>query len=562
MAVILKPADSNKSIITLASPVDVSTLSLTNTNAQQEIEGNYRPGTGVFNWLKTNYQVNFNQMLSAIQFPTTTFTRFSYPVIPLYGKEGNSLKFYVEYRQLNDGIYQLSVGFDLDSADFPGVGFPTVPTHKFTFFRSADSTLLRSYANALNNGDLDFCLWAYPAEQDAVEHVGLICYGDSRYMTATPNPYLKVVSAEIQGEELFYDSIFSPIKPKTGPNSSPEGGWGDFDDTSDNIPLPGVPALSALASGVVNMYCPSSAQLQDLISALWSTDISQQFWKMMTNPMESLISLSIVPARPVIGDSDVNIIMGNVALQYNPPGTLVPDYVVAKPLTNQYLVYDCGSLNLNEYWGSALDYSPYTKCEIYLPYIGVKELDIGDVMGAELTLQYIIDFLTGTCTAQLECRKNQHITLDSVLYHWQGNMAMQIPVTSSNYSQLLTSLASTLVSAGLTVATGGSGAVVAAGVAGGALNMANAHPRIEKSGSIAMAAGAMDNQTPYIILTRPVQSKAEDYEGFKGWTANITAEIGTLTGYTEVEYVHTAIPGATQDERDEIERILKEGFVI
>ena len=96
----------------------------------------------------------------------------------------------------------------------------------------------------------------------------------------------------------------------------------------------------------------------------------------MTNPMESLISLSIVPARPVIGDSDVNIIMGNVALQYYPPGILSPDYVVAKPLTNQYLVYDCGSLNLNEYWGSALDYSPYTKAEIFLPYIGVKEIDV------------------------------------------------------------------------------------------------------------------------------------------------------------------------------------------
>lgn len=344
-----------------------------------------------------------------------------------------------------------------------------------------------------------------------------------------------------------------------GPDSEEDGGWGDFNDGSDNISLPGLPGLSALSSGFVNMYNPTAAEITTMAQILWATDPGTAIKNWLQAPMDSIVSLGIMPLAPDISPTKVHVVVGNFVIATN---DLPPVYMDSYPLINQYKIFDCGSLNMNEYWGNALDYSPYSKAEIFLPYIGVKEIDINDVMAATLHLQYIVDFLTGTCTAQLQCVKAQHMDFSAPLYHWQGNMMSQIPTNGADFGQFITAITSTLVSAGLTVATGGSGAVIAAGVAGGALNMANAHPRIEKGGTIAMIAGAMDNQTPYIILTRPIQSKPANFNGFKGWPSNITAEIGSLTGYTEIEYIHVEIDSATDEEKSEIERLLKEGVII
>ena len=53
------------------------------------------------------------------------------------------------------------------------------------------------------------------------------------------------------------------------------------------------------------------------------------------------------------------------------------------------------------------------------------------------------------------------------------------------------------------------------------------------------------------------------FKEIKGYQSNITSQLSSCRGYTEVEYVHlTGISGATDTELNEIENLLKEGVII
>ena len=48
-----------------------------------------------------------------------------------------------------------------------------------------------------------------------------------------------------------------------------------------------------------------------------------------------------------------------------------------------------------------LDYSPYTKYELYIPFCGTIEINAGDILGHKLNCQLLIDLLTGSCIAYI-----------------------------------------------------------------------------------------------------------------------------------------------------------------
>lgn len=48
-----------------------------------------------------------------------------------------------------------------------------------------------------------------------------------------------------------------------------------------------------------------------------------------------------------------------------------------------------------------LDYSPYTKYELYIPFCGTVEINAGDILGHRLNCQLLIDLLTGSCIAYI-----------------------------------------------------------------------------------------------------------------------------------------------------------------
>ena len=323
--------------------------------------------------------------------------------------------------------------------------------------------------------------------------------------------------------------------------SQPGGGGGNYDPSSDPIDFPGLPTGGALASGSIKAFAVSPGIMVAVFQKLWSTSIFDisNFQKLLEAPLDSLIELLCIPIIPTAGNV-ASIYLGNFDTEETAP-----------VITSQYVTIDCGSKQVKEFWGSALDYEPYTRCEIYLPFCGIQHLKTEDVMNKTIHIKYNVDILTGDLIAQIKCGQ-------SVLYKFSGNCKATIPVSAKVMDALRPFVQGNMAMALASTPTGVMTATIAA-----AVNVAMSKTQVQRSGNITGAAGILDDFVPYLIIHRPKQSLARNFNKNKGYPSNITAILSTLHGYTEVQYIHlTGISGATDTELQEIEQLLKSGVII
>lgn len=350
----------------------------------------------------------------------------------------------------------------------------------------------------------------------------------------------------------YFTEIFSgskPFKPTTDPYApgditDKDGGNGDFDATSEPVDIPPLPTISATDTGFLTLFNPSLTNIRDLAAYMWANPLFDvnAYKKILANPMDAILGLSIVPCA-IPATSSKNVTVGNI-----PTGVSMP------VCDSQYLSINCGSINVNEYWGAYLDYSPYTKAELYLPYCGIHPIDIDDIMGKAVNVVYHVDILTGACVAYVKCG-------DSVLYSYIGQCASSIPVSGSDWTNMINGIINASTAIGSMAATGGLTAPMAAStIATTAVNTIK--PSIERSGSLSGTGGIMGNQVPYLILTRPRQALPELQNQFSGYPSFISSYLGDLVGYTEVDSIHLEGIPATGAELNEIESILKGGVIL
>lgn len=323
--------------------------------------------------------------------------------------------------------------------------------------------------------------------------------------------------------------------------SAPGGGGGNMDPSSDPIPFPGLPVGGALLSGAIKAFEVTPTAMTQMFLKLWDRSIFDigTFQKLVEAPLDSLIQLQCVPMDPHTSGTG-HIMLGNFDTE-----------AVADVIDQEYYTIDCGTLTVEEYWGSALDYSPYTSAEIWVPMVGFRDLDINDIMGKTIHLKYNYSIFDGNLTAQLMCG-------NAVLYKWPGNVKEVIPVTAKVNDAL-----QRVVSGAMGVATAGTGAGMAAAAIGAAVNVAMAKTHVSRTGELSGSTGLLDDFAPFLIIHRPIQSLAAGFKSQKGYPSNISSILSACSGYTEVEYIHlTGISGATDTELQEIEQLLKSGVII
>ncbi len=323
------------------------------------------------------------------------------------------------------------------------------------------------------------------------------------------------------------------------------GGNGTFSDTSDVIDFPALPTLSAVGTGFITLFNPSIAQIKALSDYMWNGDATTiDFWKKLVgNPMDLILGLNIVPVA--VPDSGTkSVVVGAI------------DTGVTMTYSNtQYVEIDCGTLNIPEFWGAYLDYSPYTKIEIYLPYCGTHPIIADEIVGKSISVRYHVDILSGACVAYVKCG-------NSVLYEFAGNCSAQIPVTSNQFGDMVRSAISIASAIGSMVATDGATAPLAiSSIASASTNSTALKPNVEKSGAVGGMAGQLGIQKPYLIITRPkvcVPDRQNKYIGYPTYTTVVLSE---LEGYNEISAIHIEGVPATENEISELENILKTGVI-
>ena len=396
-----------------------------------------------------------------------------------------------------------------------------ITVHVETTKNSDTSLITKVYVTVNLNGNMY-------SHTNLVKDMGTI--GSSATFLDVDNPYGEGGSATVGGGD---------------------GKYGDI-DAVDGTAVPGLPGLSAVDTGFISLYNPTNANLKALYNFLWSNQFDlNTFKKLYADPMECIISLGITPCVPASSGS-TNIMFGNVDSGVN-----------ATELSTQFAQVDCGSVDIDKYVGSFLDYSPFVKINLFLPYIGFVHLGTDDIMGGAINVTYNCDCLTGECVAFVS-----H-TSRGVLYSYTGNCRAELPITAQNYTGFLKNyyeaLAGVIPSTVNGAAGGPAGAI--AGAAGGALSVAETvllenKPTFQRSGSCAGSAGMVGVQTPFVIIERPRYSVPNKIQSFVGQTSNITMYLGDCKGFTAVEYVHLDGLNATTEEIAEIESLLSKGVIL
>ena len=321
-------------------------------------------------------------------------------------------------------------------------------------------------------------------------------------------------------------------------------------DPSGNTPTPTPPVITGAGSDLIAIYNPTKAQLQAFNQFLWSLDPTNltNWKKVFANPIDAVIALQMIYVTPITGEN-----------RYIKCGYIETD-VSSRIVTNQYVDIDCGLVHLGEYFHNIWDYVA-TRVELYLPFIGIVPLHVGDVMESNIRVRYRVDVYTGTCLAQVIVLKGNSL---ATLYTYTGNCAVQLPVTSGQFAALwgaLIAAGATAVTAGLGGA--GLGAALGAGAKmGGKSLLHSGGASMQRSGGLGANAGAMGIRTPYLIINRNVPLDAHMYQTQYGFPANKTVVLGNMNGYTRVKDIHLAGIPCTDDELEQIESLLKEGVII
>lgn len=369
-------------------------------------------------------------------------------------------------------------------------------------------------------------------------------------ITASHTQYTQYIFDLIHAGDPWVD----PVDPNDdsdpmdeGGNSDSDekiGGDGTFDFTSDTITPPNLPTLTATESGFVKIYNPTQSQLKEISNYCWSDSvIVNALQALFGSPINGIISIHTIPSNIP------NAVMENFSIA----GIATTSIMVNMP-TSQYVTVDCGNVDIENFTGTFLDYSPHTKCSIYLPYLGYRDISVDEIMGKTLNVKYIIDIVNGSFVCFIQAN-------GSLITQYNGNCAMTIPLTSVDYTSFFTntvSMASTIAGG---YASGNPTGSVLQGMMSAGQVMAS-KPDISKSGNFGGSTGIMGYQKPYLIITTPTQNKPSQQKEMYGYPCNMSKTLKSLKGYTKVSEIKLENIQGTDEEKREIMALLKGGVFL
>lgn len=399
--------------------------------------------------------------------------------------------------------------------------------------------------------------------------------------------------------------------PKTGGNPPPSVGFSPpilfpipdvpFPTISPNAsPTPLEPGVSG-DPGFVQVYHPSPSELISFGRWLWVTYADATIDKIWNNPFDGVIGCHELYATPTDG--------GYTTIRCG----FLDSGVSSQLVRIRYSTINCGSMVIPEYWSNYLDYSPYSKAYIYLPFIGIQELDVDDIVGSSVNVCYHIDAYNGSCIAQITCAKDGYT---NTLYQFSGNCAVEYPLSGGSQAAIKAAMmtgdayqaaANTAANAtmwggigsGLASAVGGVAGGIATGltgnVAGGishgisgiasgvsqaiggyassvgqraygqaqhTASMLSGKSIVQHSGNFGASYGAMGIKKPYIFIRRPIQKVVNNYNVLYGYPAHKQVIIGNCEGFLRCREVHVVSPLATDGEKAIIEQLLTTGVYV
>ena len=335
------------------------------------------------------------------------------------------------------------------------------------------------------------------------------------------------------------------------------------DYASDTVTQPGAPNetdASAIGTGFITAYNITKASLAAVKSCLWGTTLEGFISGLFVNPLDYIVSLCVFPYKPTTGAS-TPIKLGRFKCSSDITQTDNLGFDASGlPLVNQFKVVSMGTVQIPENWGNFLDYSQ-TTIELYLPFIGTVNIDASECMGGSINVEYTIDFFTGMCVANVLCERSFNLPSGKLIpnraqHSFQGNCAIQIPLSRTDYGSMVGSLINACTQA-ITNPVAGFVGLASDAVGGGF------RPNVSSKGNIVANSGFCSVLYPYVRLTRPITAEPDSYQEVMGYPSYIDTSLGYCSGLCICDEIDLkGVTGATESELNKIRQYCKDGVYV
>lgn len=457
-------------------------------------------------------------------------------------------------------------------------------SYEFTYtldFYLADDTLIYSHQYTVNHDD--HYLSAIRKEgMSEVARPSMIITNGTYYRYNTEGDFDETTDANLynwfigsgENPDPFGDDITTD-EQEGGTNFFPRPTF-DFTEDMDYNPTD-----EALETGFFHAYALGKDELGEFGQTLWSSSAWDTLKKYYATPSDAIMALFRIPFDGFYdSDNKVPIRLGDIQTTTD----------MAYDITERYPEFDFGDVKIKPESDTYIDLQRYTRIWIYIPIIGEKEIDTQWCMlkykedknhntkidgkglqGSVINLKMKVDVLTGTCIAK--------VYINGVMrYQFVGDCHEQIPYSWQTHQAALSQTASTVGAIGGLAAGAIGGLAVGgplgfligagAGLIGTAVETAKlsaavqAGGQIRHQGAVGALATALSWQYPYITITYPNTIEVEHHKHFIGNAKPVYQKIGAHTGLVKFSVVHLEDVVATDEEKTEAERILREGVII
>ena len=419
------------------------------------------------------------------------------------------------------------------------------------------------------NGEINANPWAGTDSGDIGRLIDFPCYQSkgviASFLLMPQKTYEEIFTGSGMPWSYDEDLVKSPDdgglnKPNTSgqPDNPADDNPGTGNNTSDPVEYPR--PLYIPNATVYDRYFLTPNQVPDVKKFLFSDTFVDNVRRLWTNPAEYVISLVCYPFD--VASTGLTTTSGVVSVGG------VSSNIAAAALTDKGVPYFYGgSVYVDNYYNSYLDYEPYTSIDIYIPYIGVRPLNVSQVVGHTLCIGYYIDLNTQQITALIGL-DGQSGGLGQVVTQFVGTIGIQTPLSGTSAQDMIRNIVAQ--TAGLITGVGAiAGGVMSANpalLASGVASTSNAllgggHTAPSYYGSLSPVSGLYTPQVAYLIINRPRQAMPAAYLEQVGFSSNYSGKVSQFSGYLECASVNIASTTTmTAEEQQEIINLLTGGI--
>lgn len=379
---------------------------------------------------------------------------------------------------------------------------------------------------------LSLLMYAVYVDENGEEHESGYCNIKLRQKT---NNFDNIYELGEQGND---GSIITVVNYDDDP-----GGFDDDDDDyhdpSDNEDDTPDDSTDISVSGeVCKTFKIDQIELKKLSQFLWTSGFFDNILLVNNSPIENIISLKALIGTVTTTGTSQALTLGNVTTTAN----AIP--------CNESITINVGSITLPRKYNNFLDFEPYTKVQIYLPFYGCAMLDSSLVIGRTITIKYIIDVITATAKIKI-------IHDNKTLYEFKTTCGSDLPITSSNRASVEMGYLSSGVGMGISIASGN----VLGGLASG-LSMAQSQYHSSTSGNVSGVLNFHDSRMITVLVDRPVYTELRNFNKTHGRMCNLSKTLSNLRGFTKCAE-NVQIPfNCLDEERTMIIEQLVNGVII